>query len=135
MIGWIEAIQGYLDQQPQPDKVDGLIPCDRRVFEDDAFFCVVAREPLAEGHVRLICKYHLTDLGQLRGITSDDVDNIPLDTVRSSLLDDLIIAHDVVRGYDRRVTTRPSCRAPPPACTCTPTSYRSTGSTTGRSTP
>ena len=104
MLGWIEAIQGYLDQQPQPDKVDGLIPCDRRIFEDDAFFCVIAREPLAEGHVRLICKYHLTDLGQLRGITSDDVDNIPLDTVRSSLLDNLIIAHDVVRGYDKRVT-------------------------------
>ncbi len=104
MEGWIEAIQGYLDKQPQPDKVDGLIPCDRRVFEDDAFFCVVANEPLAEGHVRLICKYHLTDLGQLRGITSDDVDGAAVDVVRKNLLDDLIIAHEVVRGYDRRVT-------------------------------
>lgn len=104
MLAWIEAIQGYLDQQPQPDKVDGLIPCDRRVFEDDAFFCVVANEPLAEGHVRVICKHHLTDIGQLRGITSDDVDGAAVDAVRKNLLDDLIIAHDVVRGYDRRVT-------------------------------
>jgi hypothetical protein len=94
----------HLDQQPHPDRVDGLIPCDRRVFEDDAFFCVVAPEPLAEGHVRLICRHHLIDLGQLRGITSEDVDGAAVDTVRSNLLDDLIIAHDVVRGYDERVT-------------------------------
>jgi hypothetical protein len=102
--GWIDAVQGHLDQQPHPDRVDGLIPCDRRVFEDDAFFCVVASEPLAEGHVRLICKHHLIDLGQLRGITSEDVDGAAVDAVRSNLLDDLIIAHEVVRGYDERVT-------------------------------
>ncbi len=102
--GWIEAIQLYLDRQPHPDRVDGLIPCDRRVFEDDAFFCVVEREPLAEGHVRIICKHHLTDLGQLRGITSDDVDGAAVETVRNNLLDNLIIANDVVRGYDPRVT-------------------------------
>jgi len=102
--GWIEAIQLYLDRQPHPDRVDGLIPCDRRVFEDDAFFCVVEREPLAEGHVRVICKHHLTDLGQLRGITSEDVDGAVVETVRSNLLDNLIIANDVVRGYDPRVT-------------------------------
>lgn len=102
--GWIEAIQGYLDQQPHPDRVDGLIPCDRRVYEDDAFFCVVTTEPLAEGHVRLICKHHLTDIGQLRGITSEDVDGAAVETVRNNLLDNLIIAHDVVRGYDERVT-------------------------------
>ncbi|UCC93906.1 MAG: hypothetical protein JSW25_04350 [Thermoplasmata archaeon] len=102
--GWIEAIQGFLDQQPHPTRVDGLIPCDRRVFEDDAFFCVVASEPLAEGHIRLICKHHLTDIGQLRGITSEDVDGAAVETVRSNLLDNLIIAHDVARNYDERVT-------------------------------
>ena len=103
-MGWIEAIQGFLDQQPHPDRVDGLIPCDRRVFEDDAFFGVVASEPLAEGHIRLVCKHHLTDIGQLRGITSEDVDGAAVDAVRKDLLDSLIIAHDVVRGYDPRVT-------------------------------
>lgn len=102
--GWIEGIQHYLDRQPHPDRVDGLIPCDRRVFEDDAFFCVVEREPLAEGHVRIICKHHLTDLGQLRGISSEDVDGAAVESVRNNLLDDLIIANDVVRGYDPRVT-------------------------------
>jgi hypothetical protein len=104
MEGWVEAIQGYLDQQPQPDKVDGLIPCDRRVFEDDAFFCVVASEPLAEGHIRLICKYHLAEIGQLRSIGSDDLGGAPVDTMRSNLLDDLIIANDVASNYDERVT-------------------------------
>jgi len=102
--GWVKAIQLFLDQQPHPLRSDGLIPCDRRVFEDDAFFCVVSREPLAEGHVRVYCKYHLTDIGQLRGITSGDLDGAAVDTVRSNLLDDLIIAHEVVRGYDPRVT-------------------------------
>jgi hypothetical protein len=101
---WIESIQMFLDQQPHPARVDGLIPCDRRVFEDDAFFCVVASQPLAEGHMRIICKHHITDLGQLRGITSEDVDGAAVDAVRNNLLDDLIIAHDVVRGYDPRVT-------------------------------
>ena len=96
--GWIEAIQGYLDQQPHPTRVDGLIPCDRRVFEDDAFFCVVAAEPLAEGHI------HLTDLGQLRGITSEDVDGAAVDSVRKNLLDDLIIGYEVASQYDERVT-------------------------------
>lgn len=102
--GWVEAVQLFLDQQPHPGRADGLIPCDRRVFEDDAFFCVVAREPLAEGHIRLYCKHHLTDLGQLRGITSEEVDGAAVDSVRNNLLDDLIIANDVVRGYDDRVT-------------------------------
>ena len=102
--GWIEAIQGHLDQQPHPTRVAGLIPCDRRVFEDDAFFCVVAAEPLAEGHIRIICKHHLTDIGQLRGITSEDVDGAAVNTVRKNLLDDLIIGHDVARLYDERVT-------------------------------
>ena len=102
--GWIEATQLFLDQQPHPGRVSGLIPCDRRVFEDDAFFCVVSREPLAEGHVRLYCKHHLTDLGQLRGITSEDVDGAAVDSVRSNLLDDLIIANEVVKGYDPRIT-------------------------------
>ncbi len=102
--GWVDAIQGFLDQQPHPDRVDGLIPCDRRVFEDDAFFCVVAAEPLAEGHMRLMCKHHLTELGQLRGITSDDVDGAAVDSVRNNLLDDLIIASEVAKGYDPKVS-------------------------------
>jgi hypothetical protein len=101
--GWIDAVQGHMDQQPHPDRVDGLIPCDRRVFEDASFFAVVHRNPLAEGHIRLICKHHLTDIGQLRGITSDDVDGAAVDSVRASLLDNLIIAHDVVKHFDDKV--------------------------------
>ncbi len=81
-----------------------MIECDRRVFEDDVWFCVVEREPLAEGHVRLICKHHITGLNHLRGYTEDELDGNAVDTARASLLDDLIIAHDVVTGYDERVT-------------------------------
>lgn len=100
--GWVESIQLFMDRQPHPTRVDGLIPCDLRVFEDDMWFCVVEREPLAEGHVRLVCRNHLTDLGQLRG-PSDAVEAGVVEATRSTLMDDLIIAHDVVRAYDPRI--------------------------------
>ena len=102
--GWIGIIQGYLDHQPHPDRVVGLIPCDRKVFEDESWFCVVAREPFAEGHIRLVCRDHISDLSQLRGYSDHNVDQSVLEAARSTLLDDLIIAHDVALGYDSRVT-------------------------------
>ena len=101
--GWVESIQGFLDNQPHPDKVIGVIPCDRRVFEDESWFCVVCREPLAEGHVRLICRYHLADLSSLRGYSEDALDQAQVEAARNTLLDDLIIASDTVMGYDKRV--------------------------------
>ena len=101
--GWIEVIQGYLNHQPHPDRLVGLIPCDRRVFEDESWFCVVSREPLAEGHVRLICRHHVRDLSSLRGYSEDNLDPGVIEAARSTLLDDLIIAHDVVLGYDKRI--------------------------------
>jgi diadenosine tetraphosphate (Ap4A) HIT family hydrolase len=81
--GWVGAMKGFLDRQPHPSRIDGIIPCDLGVFEDDSWFAVVEREPLAEGHLRLVCKQHVRDL--------------------TDLLDDLIIASEVVKGFDRRV--------------------------------
>jgi hypothetical protein len=101
--GWVEVIQGHLDHQPHPDRLVGLIPCDRRVFEDESWFAVVSREPLAEGHVRLICRNHIKDLSGLRGYSEDNLDPGVIESARSTLLDDLIIAHDVVMGYDKRI--------------------------------
>ncbi len=102
--GWVEAIQANLDYQPHPGRVDGIIECDRRVFEDDGWFCVVEREPLAEGHVRLYCKHHVANLSELRGGASgDELDSSEVDAARSNLLDDLQIAHDAVMAYDERV--------------------------------
>lgn len=101
--GWIDVIQGHLDHQPHPDRLVGLIPCDRRVFEDESWFAVVSREPLAEGHVRLICRNHIKDLSALRGYSEDNMDPGVIEAARSTLLDDLIIAHDVVLGYDKRI--------------------------------
>ena len=101
--GWIDVIQGHLDHQPHPDRLVGLIPCDRRVFEDESWFCVVSREPLAEGHVRLICRNHVKNLSALRGYSEDNLEPGVIEAARSTLLDDLIIAHDVVLGYDKRI--------------------------------
>jgi diadenosine tetraphosphate (Ap4A) HIT family hydrolase len=102
--GWVEAVQGYLDYQPHPGRVDGIIECDRRVFEDDGWFCVVEREPLAEGHVRLYCKHHVANLSELRGgASTDEQDPSDIEAARSNLLDDLQIAHDAVMAYDERV--------------------------------
>lgn len=104
LAGWIEVMQTHLDRQPHPDHIDGLIPCDRLVFEDDGWFAVVDREPIAEGHLKLVCKEHIADLTDLRGTTGEGTDQEVLDAARSNLLDDLIIASEVVKGFDPRVT-------------------------------
>ena len=71
---WQQAMQGFLDRQPHPGRIDGLIPCDLLVFEDDSWFALVEREPIAEGHLRLVCKEHIRDLAALRGPSPDGPD-------------------------------------------------------------
>ena len=101
--GWQQAMQGFLDRQPHPGRIDGLIPCDLLVFEDDSWFALVEREPIAEGHLRLVCKEHIRDLAALRGPSPDGPDPALIDAARATLLDDLIIASEVVKTFDRRV--------------------------------
>jgi diadenosine tetraphosphate (Ap4A) HIT family hydrolase len=101
--GWIEVMGTHLDRQPHPDHIDGLIPCDRLVFEDEGWFAVVDREPVAEGQLKLICKEHIMSLTDLRGTTQEGVDQQVVDSARTNLLDDLIIATEVVKGFDPRV--------------------------------
>jgi diadenosine tetraphosphate (Ap4A) HIT family hydrolase len=101
--GWVEVMKGFMDRQPHPGRIDGLIPCDRQVFEDDSWFAIVEREPIAEGHLRLICKEHIPDLTSLRGAAPGGQDPRVVDAVRSTLLDDLIIAAEVVRTFDPKV--------------------------------
>ena len=101
--GWVAAMKGFLDRQPHPTRIDGLIPCELGVFDDESWFAVVEREPLAEGHLRLVCKRHVRDLTDLRGTVPGGLDPKVVDELRATLLDDLIIASEVVRGFDRRV--------------------------------
>ncbi len=101
--GWIEVMQTHLDRQPHPDHIDGLIPCERLVFEDEGWFAVVEREPVAEGHLKLVCKEHVMGLTDLRGPSQDDADPRVLDSARTNLMDDLVIASEVVKGFDPRV--------------------------------
>jgi len=101
--GWVAAMKGFLDRQPHPNRIDGLIPCDLGVFEDDSWFAILEREPLAEGHLRLVCKHHVRDLAELRGSIPGGLDPKVVDEVRATLLDNLIIATEVVKGFDRRV--------------------------------
>lgn len=103
VAGWMEAMQGFLERQPHPNRIDGLIPCDLLVFEDDGWFAIVEREPIAEGHIRLVCKEHVPDLSALRATTPGGPNPSVLDALRSTLMDDLTIAVEVAKGFDRRV--------------------------------
>ena len=41
------------------------VPCNRGILEDGTWFLVVDRDPIAEGHCKLICKEHVSDMLEL----------------------------------------------------------------------
>ncbi len=98
--GWMISMQTYLeDRESESSKVDP-IPCHRGVMEDASWFLVVDRNPLAEGHCKLICKEHVTDLLELSEWSHTDQ---RLAQVRDIMTRDLMLAVDIVSKLDDRI--------------------------------
>ncbi len=98
--GWIAGMQANLESSPDEASRIEPIGCNRGVMEDSSWFLVVERDPLAEGHCKLVCKEHVWDLVELgRWALRDQA----LAQVRDSLARDLILAVDVIMGLDPHI--------------------------------
>ncbi|MCK5415715.1 MAG: HTH domain-containing protein, partial [Thermoplasmata archaeon] len=98
--GWTISMQANLeDRESESSKVDP-IPCHRGVMEDAFWFLVVDRNPLAEGHCKLICKEHVTDLMELSEWSHTDQ---RLAQIRDIMTRDLMLAVDIISKLDDRI--------------------------------
>jgi diadenosine tetraphosphate (Ap4A) HIT family hydrolase/biotin operon repressor len=108
--GWITSVQNHLEN-PEIEGTKGeRIQCRRGVIEDASWFLVVDRNPLAEGHCKLICKEHVSDIIELAEWRGRDQrlaqvgDSMPrlimLAVEIISLLDDRIVDVMVISGQE-----------------------------------
>ncbi len=97
--GWIEAMQGHLET-PTVGGRGETITCNRGILEDGAWFLVVDRDPIAEGHCKLICKEHVHDMLELADWSHRDQ---KLAHVRDTLARDLMLAIEVISSLDPRI--------------------------------
>lgn len=98
--GWVRLLQTHLEGQPDPSTKAAAIPCSRGVVEDAHWFLIVERDPLAEGHCKLISKEHVADLVELGELALRDP---RLASARDALARDLPLATEVVSSLDPRI--------------------------------
>lgn len=96
---WITDMQGNIET-PTPGGKGETIPCDRGILEDGAWFLVVDRDPLAEGHCKLVCKEHIHDMLELAEWSHRDQ---KMAHVRDTMARDLMLAIEVISSLDRRI--------------------------------
>lgn len=97
---WVKTLQTHLEAPNGESTKVKPIPCQRGVFEDSAWFLVLDRNPLAEGHCKLICKEHIDDMLELAEWSQRDQ---RLAHVRDSMARDLLLAVEVVASLDDRI--------------------------------
>jgi Mn-dependent DtxR family transcriptional regulator/diadenosine tetraphosphate (Ap4A) HIT family hydrolase len=98
--GWVEAMQNHLEVPTSQRVQVKPIPSRRGIFEDAYWFLIVERNPLAEGHCKLVCKEHIDDLMELSQWAQRDP---KLAKVRDKLTRDLLLAIEVVKSLDPRI--------------------------------
>jgi diadenosine tetraphosphate (Ap4A) HIT family hydrolase len=87
-------------ESPTPDGKGETISCNRGVLEDGVWFLVVDRDPIAEGHCKLVCKEHIHDMMELAEWSHRDQ---RMAQVRDTLARDLMLAIEVMMSLDPRV--------------------------------
>nr|NIP36679.1 HTH domain-containing protein [Thermoplasmata archaeon]NIS13823.1 HTH domain-containing protein [Thermoplasmata archaeon]NIS21670.1 HTH domain-containing protein [Thermoplasmata archaeon]NIT79265.1 HTH domain-containing protein [Thermoplasmata archaeon]NIU50702.1 HTH domain-containing protein [Thermoplasmata archaeon] len=97
--GWIEAMQDNLETPTTAGKGE-TVPCRRGILEDGAWFLVVDRDPIAEGHCKLVCKEHVHDLLELAEWSHRDQ---RMAHIRDTLARDLMLAIEVISSLDQRI--------------------------------
>ncbi len=97
--GWIEAMQDNLETPVSTGKGE-TVPCHRGVLEDGAWFLIVDRDPIAEGHCKLVCKEHVHDLLELAEWSHRDQ---RMAHIRDTLARDLMLAIEVISSLDPRI--------------------------------
>lgn len=97
--GWIDGMQGHLESPTTEGKGETVL-CQRGVLEDGAWFLVVDRDPISEGHCKLVCKEHIHDMLELADWSYRDQ---KMAHVRDSLARDLMLAIEVISLLDKRI--------------------------------
>jgi diadenosine tetraphosphate (Ap4A) HIT family hydrolase/biotin operon repressor len=97
--GWIDAMQHHLESPTVQGKGE-TIPCNRGVLEDGAWFLVVDRDPIAEGHCKLVCKEHVHDMLDLADWAHRDQ---KMAHIRDTMVRDLMLAIEVISSLDDRI--------------------------------
>jgi Mn-dependent DtxR family transcriptional regulator/diadenosine tetraphosphate (Ap4A) HIT family hydrolase len=97
--GWIEAMQNNLET-PNAAGRGETVSCLRGVIEDGAWFLVVERDPIAEGHCKLVCKEHVLDMMDLAEWSNRDQ---RMAHVRDTMARDLMLAIEVISALDPRI--------------------------------
>jgi Mn-dependent DtxR family transcriptional regulator/diadenosine tetraphosphate (Ap4A) HIT family hydrolase len=97
--GWIEAMQNNLETPTATGKGE-TVPCSRGVLEDGAWFLVVERDPISEGHCKLVCKEHVIDMLDLSEWSHRDQQ---MAHVRDTMARGLMLAIEVISGLDPRI--------------------------------
>jgi Mn-dependent DtxR family transcriptional regulator/diadenosine tetraphosphate (Ap4A) HIT family hydrolase len=98
--GWVSAMITTLESPLDENSKVKAIPCKRGIMEDASWFLVVDRNPLAEGHCKLVCKEHVWDLVELGEWAIRDQ---TLAMVRDTLARDLTLAVEVIMAMDPRI--------------------------------
>jgi Mn-dependent DtxR family transcriptional regulator/diadenosine tetraphosphate (Ap4A) HIT family hydrolase len=98
--GWVRTMQTHLELSTDPATKSESTPCSRGVFEDQSWFLTVDRDPLAEGHCKLVCKEHVVDLVELAEWAGRDT---RMAAVRDTMARDLMLASEVIYSFDPRI--------------------------------
>ena len=98
--GWARTMQTHLEYSADPTAKAESITCSRGVLEDASWFLTVDRDPLAEGHCKLVCKEHVVDLLELAEWAGRDT---RMAAVRDTMARDLMLATEVIYSLDPRI--------------------------------
>lgn len=100
VAGWVGAMQTHLESSEGTNGKAENIMCHRGVIEDASWFLVVDRDPLSEGHCKLICKDHVSDLMELAEWANRDQRAA---MARDTLSRDLLLSIEVISSLDPRI--------------------------------
>ena len=99
-LGWAVGLQGHLESPLAEGNSERPMECKRGIIEDASWFMVLERNPLAEGHCKLICKEHVWDLLELGEWANRDQ---RIAAVRDSMSRALVLSVEVIMALDQRI--------------------------------
>jgi Mn-dependent DtxR family transcriptional regulator/diadenosine tetraphosphate (Ap4A) HIT family hydrolase len=99
-LGWVVGLQSHLESPLAEGSSEKPMVCRRGIIEDASWFLVLERNPLAEGHCKLICKEHVWDLLELGEWANRDQ---RIAAVRDSMSRALVQSVEVIMALDPRI--------------------------------
>ena len=99
-LGWVVGLQGHLESPLATGSSEQPMECRRGILEDASWFLVLERNPLAEGHCKIICKEHVWDMLELGEWANRDQ---RIAAVRDSMSRALVLSVEVIMALDPHI--------------------------------